>query len=127
MQTTKDKESSLRRGQQSSLRRRRHQRYGQNGLITVRLALSGPTLSGSIFDISVAGCLAWMDAEVPFQSTDIVEVRLEAASLSFRVLASIRHTSDHARILGLEFHRLNPKDTAELNAFIEKLEALAES
>ena len=109
-----------------SLRRRRHKRYGQNGVVTVRLALSGPGLSGSLFDISIGGCLVWMDHEVPFSSTDIVEVRLQCDSLNFRVLGSLRHTGDHSRILGLEFHRLSSKDTADLSDFIDRLQAAAD-
>ena len=108
------------------LRRRKYRRYGQSGVITVRLALSGPTLCGSLFDISIGGCLVWMESEVPFTSTDIVEVRLQCDSLSFRVLGSVRHQGDHARILGIEFHRLNPKITTDLSDFIDRLEAAAD-
>ncbi len=109
-----------------SLRRRRHNRYGQSGVVNVRLALSGPSLSGSLFDISVGGCLVWMDQEVQFSSTDVVEVRLQCETLGFRVLGLVRHTGDQSRILGIEFHRLNVTDTAALCDFIGRLEAAAD-
>ena len=108
------------------LRRRKNKRYGIGGVVTVRFALSGPALCGSLFDISVGGCLVWMESEVLFTSTDIVEVSLQCDSLSFRVLGSVRHKGDDTRILGIQFHRLNPKDTADLSDFIDRLQAAAE-
>lgn len=109
----------------AALRRRRSQRYGKNGIVHVRLAMSGPTLTGSLFDIGIGGCLVWMDTDFPFNSNDIVEIRLTCDALSLRVLGAVRHTSDEARTLGIEFHRLNPKLSAELADFLEKLEASA--
>jgi c-di-GMP-binding flagellar brake protein YcgR len=108
------------------IRRRRHQRYGQSGSITIRRAISGPSLSGFLFDISVGGCLVWMSRSVFFNPADVIELRLQADTLSFRVMGYVRNTGEGGRQLGIEFHRLSPQDERNLEDFIARLQACAE-
>jgi c-di-GMP-binding flagellar brake protein YcgR len=108
------------------LERRKHKRFGINGDVTVRRVISGPSIKGSLFDLSLGGCLIWIDTDVDFTPVDIIEVRLQCGPLAFRVLGAIRNTSEHGRILGIEFHRLSPSDTIDLTAFIANLQASAQ-
>jgi hypothetical protein len=105
------------------LRRRRHKRYGQRGTISLRWIVSGPRVSGSTFDLSAKGALIWLNKPVFFDPAEVVEVRLQLDALSFRALGFVRHTSEEGHLLGVEFHRLNPQDAAELDEFIKALDA----
>jgi hypothetical protein len=102
--------------------RRRHKRYGKRGTISLRWIVSGPVVSGSTFDLSAKGALIWLDQPTFFDPAEVVEVRVQLDSLSFRALGFVRHTSEEGHLLGVEFHRLNPRDSEELDAFIKALE-----
>ena len=110
----------------AALERRKHKRFGISGKVTVRRVLSGSGIKGSLFDLSVGGCLIWIGADVDCTPLDMIEVRLHCRPLAFRVLGAIRNTSEHGRILGIEFHRLSPRDAIDLAAFIASLQAAAD-
>jgi len=105
------------------LRRRKHKRYGQRGTIALRWIVSGPLISGETFDLSAKGALIWLNKPIFFDPAEVVEVRLQLDALSFRALGFVRHTSEEGHLLGVEFHRLNEQDTAELAEFIKALDA----
>ncbi len=109
----------------AEIRRRRHKRYGQNGHVTLRRVITGPNLEGDLFDISLGGCLIWLETPVRFQPHDLIEVKLQSGSLILRVMGSVRYTSEAGRILGIEFQRLPIQETVALEAFIQELEAAA--
>ena len=109
----------------AEVRRRRHKRYGQNGHVTMRRVITGPNLEGDLFDISLGGCLIWLDIPVRFQASDFVEVKLQAGPLTLRVMGSVRYTSEAGRILGIEFQRLPINETVALGEFVQDLEAAA--
>ena len=88
------------------LRRRRHKRYGSNGEILLRSVVSGPTYAADLFDISYGGCLVWLSKAIPFSLDTVVEVRLSAGDLAFRVMGTVRHSSENGRVAGIEFLRL---------------------
>ncbi len=107
------------------IRRRKAQRFGQSGSVTIRRAVSAPHVTGSLFDLSAGGCLVWADRVCSFDPSEFLEMHLRCGELTFRVMGSVRHTSEKGRLLGIEFERLTPRDEAELQRFIEELQAAA--
>jgi c-di-GMP-binding flagellar brake protein YcgR len=107
------------------IRRRKAMRYGQSGLVTIRRARSLPPVTGSLFDLSAGGCLVWADAICSFDPSEFLEMNLRCGVLTFRVMGSVRHISEGGRLLGIEFQRMIPRDAAELQLFIQELQAAA--
>jgi c-di-GMP-binding flagellar brake protein YcgR len=107
------------------IRRRKARRFGQSGSITIRQAVSAPLLTGSLFDLSDGGCLIWADRVCSFDPAEFLEMHLRCGELTFRVMGSVRHTSEKGRLLGIEFQRLSPRDAAELTRFIQELQRAA--
>jgi c-di-GMP-binding flagellar brake protein YcgR len=110
----------------AELRRRRHKRYGHNGTITLCRIPTGPVVLGDLFDLSAGGCLVWTETAVRFNPSDIIEVKLQAGYLVFRVMGSVRYTSEAGRLLGVEFQHLGLKESVALDHFIHELEAAAD-
>jgi hypothetical protein len=106
-------------------RRRRHPRFGKRGTATLRRAVSEPACTGSLFDLSLGGCLIWLDAPLPFNPADLLEIKLETESLSLRLMGSMRYTEEDGRLLGMEFQPLLTRECADLEAFLVTLEAAA--
>ena len=104
------------------IRRRKARRYGQSGSVTIRRAISLPPLTGSLFDLSTGGCLIWADRVCHFDPAEFLEMNFLCGELTFRVMGSVRHTSEKGRLLGIEFQRLAPQDAAELERFIRRLQ-----
>jgi c-di-GMP-binding flagellar brake protein YcgR len=107
------------------IRRRKTRRYGQSGSVTIRRSVSLPQLTGSLFDLSLGGCLVWADRVCQFDPSEFLEMNLRCGELGFRVMGSVRHSSERGRLLGIEFQRLSPRDSEELGRFIEELQAAA--
>jgi c-di-GMP-binding flagellar brake protein YcgR len=107
------------------IRRRKAMRYGQSGSVTIRRAVSLPPITGSLFDLSAGGCLVWADCVCSFDPAEYLEMNLHCGDLTFRVMGSVRHTSEKGRLLGIEFQRMIPRDAAELQQFIQELRAAA--
>ena len=107
------------------IRRRKAMRYGQSGSVTIRRAVSLPPVTGSLFDLSSGGCLIWMDRVCQFDPSEFLEINLRCGKLTFRVMSSVRHVSEKGRLLGIEFQRLSAPDAAELERFIQTLQAAA--
>lgn len=108
-----------------TVRRRRHKRYGQNGSITLRRSDTELLFAGDLFDISIGGCLIWMETPTRFLTSDRVELKLKTGSLSLRVFGSVRYASASGRILGVEYQRLSLVESVALDHFIRELEAAA--
>ena len=109
----------------STIRRRKAMRYGQSGSVTIRQAVSLTPVTGSLFDLSAGGCLVWADVVCSFDPSDYLEMSLHCGDMTFRVMGSVRHTSEEGRLLGIEFQRMIPRDAAGLQQFIQKLQAAA--
>jgi c-di-GMP-binding flagellar brake protein YcgR len=107
------------------IRRRKARRYGQSGSVTIRRAISAPLLTGSLFDLSTGGCLVWADRVCSFDASEFLEMTLHCGDLAFRVMGSVRHISERGRLLGVEFQRLTARDAAQLERFIQELQAAA--
>jgi c-di-GMP-binding flagellar brake protein YcgR len=109
------------------LERRRSERFERNTDISLRHEISGPALPGSLIDLSAGGCSVRLEEPEQFAGAEVIEVRLEASSQSFRMLGWIRHIGDRGRLLGVEFHRLGARETSILNTLIEDLKSASVS
>lgn len=107
------------------IRRRKTKRYGKSGAVTLRRAISAPLITGSLFDLSMGGCLIWVDQCCQIDASELIEVKLQSEKLTFRVMGSVRHTSEAGRLLGIQFHRLGVKDALELEQIILQIQAAA--
>jgi len=108
------------------IRRRMARRYGKNGSITLRRVVSAPVITGSLFDLSLGGCLIWLDWEATFDPSEMIEVRLQTDDVTLRVMGSVRHTAEENRLIGVEFVHLPAQDARDLEQFIAKLETAAD-
>ena len=116
-----------RMGEANDLRRRRHKRFGRSGSVSMRRMVSGPTLTGDLFDVSVGGCLVWTDDEHPFALSELIEIGLNAQPLVMRVMGTVRYQCEQGRLLGIEFWRLSQKETWDLQQFMRVLQANADA
>jgi len=98
---------------------RRHLRVPYaGGTAAVRCSKSGPTISGSLIDISVSGCLVSMPEPLEVTSDQMIEVRLDLTHLAVRVMGFVRHMNRANNAVGIEFYKLSEKDRADLEEFV---------
>ncbi len=102
---------------------RRHQRFGKRGTATLRRALSAPINIGSLFDLSLGGCLIWLETATVFDLADPIEVKLSIDNLTLRVMASIRYTGEENRVVGLAFEPMSRQKSEHLACFVSALQA----
>jgi c-di-GMP-binding flagellar brake protein YcgR len=107
--------------EQALIRRRSAKRYGKNGSVTLRRDVNSLVITGSLFDLSTGGCLVWLDWPVIFTPTEFVEVKLQTDDVTFRLMGTIRHTSEEDRLIGVEFLRIPQKEREYLEQFIVAL------
>lgn len=98
---------------------RRHLRVPYaGGTATVRCSKAGPTISGSLIDISISGCLVSMPEPLQVTSDQMIEVRLDLNHIAVRAMGFVRHTNRADNAVGIEFHKLSEKDRADLDEFV---------
>ena len=83
--------------------RRKNLRYLAAHDIRVRCLASGPILGGNLVDLSYDGCLIDMTDALTATIDEVIELRLQARNLDYRIMGFVRHLSTDRLVAGLEF------------------------
>jgi len=106
--------------------RRQQKRFSyKGGTVALYYNAKGPTLSGSLLDVSTRGCLLLMEEPAALNPTQIVGVELAFECLKFCSLGTVRHLKEKNKMVGIEFFRLKDQDRFDLSNFIRYLEVTA--
>jgi hypothetical protein len=109
----------------TAARKRRFKRYGILGSVVLRSHISAPQLPATLYDLSISGCLLWVDARNVISDTEFIEVVLRFESLTFRTMARVAYTAEEGQLFGVEFLRLNVGASNDLADFLTGLECLS--
>ena len=113
--------------EQDLYERRKHPRYQHQAEITLRQAVTGPHLTGTLRDISLEGCLIQVDAPIKLRLSDVIELKVRSSPSAVRLMGFVRHTSEDGCIAGLEFFRIGERDSQNLNNFLSTLAPRSDS
>jgi c-di-GMP-binding flagellar brake protein YcgR len=108
--------------EQGEPRYRQHRRFGKRGTAALRRALAAPPQIGSLFDLSLGGCLIWLETATVFLLGDLIEVKLQIDDLALRLMATVRYTGEEGRVVGLEFEAMSLQKGQQLTQFVSALQ-----
>ncbi len=117
-----------------AMERRRVKRYRTHGRIEIPRAFHCMPMSGTVMDVSEAGCRVCVPGGVDFDAEDLrdqelwLEVKFRTSYLTFRAVAAVRSLTTCAGFaeasLGLQFIDLHTRARTDIAALIRDQEEM---
>ena len=101
--------------------RRTSHRYGVGGKVKIFGQGLSPTLTGSILDLSLGGCLLQVDAEFYLAQDSEVELTIQSKGTSFRVKGEVKLRGRSTNPVGIAFATMTERVREDIAYLIGEL------
>ena len=98
--------------------RRKHRRLNCRGLAELRFLELGTSVTGTLLDLSVAGCCIECEGDLPADENPVVEVHLCVNGIRLRVAGVMRNIRRRRRRAGIEFVGVTARKAEQIRQLV---------